>query len=214
MGKFKVSFNKRKCPNRCSLDRCKNLNRAKFIDLSACDLDYFPEKLQEINNLKKLDLHNNNIKIIKNLEIMPKLEYLNLGLNEISKIEGLDKLPKLKTLRLHSNKISKIENLEKLQQLEFLDLRYNQIEWIEGLGYLDNAKKIALDGNPLQSNLERKMVDLGFEFDAVGVRLRENEIADAMVGYSVRNYQDTLLSLAAHQIRRSAIKARNSILGE
>jgi Leucine-rich repeat (LRR) protein len=138
------------------------------------------------------------------------LEYLNLGVNEIDDIQGLYSLKSLKTLRLHDNNITRVVGLDALGNLERLDLRYNRIEWIEGFDALKNAKKISLDGNPLQSDQERRLVAIGIEIGDVGMRLREREIAHDLVEYSQGKRKEPLLEHVAEELRRSVIKGLNS----
>jgi Leucine-rich repeat (LRR) protein len=157
-------------------------------------------------------LSNNNITKIEHLNNATKLEYINLGVNNITEIENLDGLNRLKTLRLHNNAIHEVKGLDWLN-LELVDLRYNSIEWVEGFGNLKKIQRIALNGNPLRSLQERRLIDLGFEYGNVGIRMREKEIAKDLVEYSKGKQRDTLIDSITEDLRRILVKGINTTVG-
>ena len=83
--------------------------------------------LNNLTNLKVLDLSINCIREIKGLDMLERLEKLYLNDNKINKIEGLDNLKNLKVLRLGHNFIKKVEGLSNLKNLEVLELESNKI---------------------------------------------------------------------------------------
>jgi len=213
MGKKPLAFNKKNCSSRCNLKGCSNLKRARVIDLSGCDLDAIPVEMLDAKGVRRVNLSNNNISSIENLDNARNIEYLNLGVNKISNISGLHNMTQLKTLRLHDNNIKKIIGLKSLNNLENLDLRYNDIEWIDGLSALNKVKKIALDGNPLISLQERRLIDIGFEFGDVGYSMREREIARDVVEYSKSKDDLSLIDSTVEDMRRLLTRGLNSLTG-
>lgn len=83
--------------------------------------------LDELTNLKSLDLSFNKIKHIKHIEHLKKLKELFLVANKISRIEGLDGLENLTSLELGSNRIRELTNLDTLKGLEELWVAKNKI---------------------------------------------------------------------------------------
>ncbi len=92
-------------------------------------------KSLEINeNVKKIDL-SGGISKIENLDNLKNLKELNLSSNNISKIENLNNLINLEELDLSINNISKIENIENLVSLEKIYLDDNYIKYITKSAY-------------------------------------------------------------------------------
>ena len=108
------------------------------IDLSGNDLKNEDlRKFSRINleNIKELNISNNNITSIKFLYEMnlENLEIIKADHNMINSIEILPflKFPKLKELYLNDNKLCNIESLGKIEDfkaLEMLDLSYNYFD--------------------------------------------------------------------------------------
>ena len=90
----------------------------------------------KFNQLKKIDVSENKIKIIKPLDDMslPFLEFLNMSHNQIKNIEPIAKLKskKIKEIFLHNNKIKKIDAF---LDSEFPYLEILRIEENEGIDF-------------------------------------------------------------------------------
>lgn len=136
---------------RCNIDRIEGLeNLSNLRELNLC-FNYIG-KIENINNLKKLEKLNlewNRIAKIEGVENLSNLSYLNLDRNYIRKIEGLDKLTKLNFLSLGINKITELEGLEELNNLETLLLYDNEIIEIESLNKLKKLIKLNLGSNKI-----------------------------------------------------------------
>ncbi len=122
------------------------------------------EGLENVTNLKGLDLTGNEIQQIDDFPSFKELNFLNLSNNKISRISGLENLPKLKCLLLKGNHITKIENLKKLQELKWLDLSDNQIKKIEGIENLPRLRQVKFDGNPLEDFEENQATNQRISF--------------------------------------------------
>lgn len=103
--------------------------------------------IDNIPDLCKLNLFNNQITELKGLDNLKNLKSLNLGKNQITEIKGLEKLKKLKLLFLGFNQITEIKGLENLIDLEKLSLQNNQITEIKGLEKLINLQHLHLEVN-------------------------------------------------------------------
>ncbi len=77
-------------------------------------------------DLKSQDIE--DITLIEGLENLTELKALNLRNNRITEIKGLDDLQNLERLYLDGNQITEIKGLETLQKLEGLQLDGNQME--------------------------------------------------------------------------------------
>ncbi len=106
--------------------------------------------LEDLTELKYLDLSGNQIREINFMENFPKLEYLRLKENQIKEIKGLEKLTNLTELYLSNNQITVIKGLDNLKNLIVLDLSENNITKINGLDSLSNLIYIFLQGNNIE----------------------------------------------------------------
>lgn len=84
-------------------------------------------------NLQKLSLKANKLTNIENLDNLTELRELDLSFNFIKTIKNVECLRKLQYLTLFQNDIRKIDNLDQLEQLVRLNLGNNFIETVEGV---------------------------------------------------------------------------------
>ena len=78
-----------------------------------------------MEKLQKLQLDNNIIIKIENLENLVNLKWLDLSFNKITQMEGFEKLTKLQDLSLYDNKIQKVDGLKELCELNVLSVGRN-----------------------------------------------------------------------------------------
>ncbi|TYH82249.1 hypothetical protein ES332_D02G046400v1 [Gossypium tomentosum] len=117
-----------------------NLTNLKYLDLSRNRIESISNKgLNNLRNLKYLDLSHNNIESISNQD-GTQLRLTNL--------EELD----LSTNLFRNNTISFLQGLSSLKSLTLSDNHYLQGSLdIEGLSNLTNLKKLDLSGNQIES---------------------------------------------------------------
>lgn len=137
-----------------SLNALKTLSNETKLNIE--ELDFYDNRIKHISshlnefiNVINLDLSFNNIKHIKHLENLKKLENLYFVQNKISKIEGLENFKNLKNLELGGNKIEIIENLNNLINLNQLWLGQNKIIKLQGLEMLQNLKILSIQSNKI-----------------------------------------------------------------
>lgn len=97
----------------------------------------------ELENIRVLDVSQNNITKLDGIEKMVNLEILNLSNNNIFDLNKLSSLTNLDYLIASHNKINTIPELEKLESLRILDLSNNPIDLINfkaKLNYKDVLK--------------------------------------------------------------------------
>jgi Leucine-rich repeat (LRR) protein len=80
--------------------------------------------------LKRLYLRSNNIEKISGLENLINLKDLDLSFNSITEIEGLDNLENIKFLNLASNLFTDIKGFENLKKLLSLELGFPKRKYI------------------------------------------------------------------------------------
>ncbi|WEL39439.1 leucine repeat-rich domain-containing protein [Encephalitozoon hellem] len=141
---------------------------AKTVDLRRNNISRMALNRAEL--VEYLDLSDNRIKVISDLENLPRLKVLDLSYNlisdisiprmgieelylisnDISAIHGLD-LPRIKKLDMAVNDICRIENLESCIALEELYLGSNRIRIVEGLERLTSLRVLDLQNNEIEA---------------------------------------------------------------
>lgn len=124
--------------------------RMEELDFYDNRIKHISSHISEFENLKILDLSFNNIKHIKHLEPLTKLENLYFVQNKINKIENLESLVNLQNLELGGNKIENIENLDTLINLNQLWLGQNKISNLQGLSMLQNLRILSIQSNKIE----------------------------------------------------------------
>jgi protein phosphatase 1 regulatory subunit 7 len=126
-----------------------NLTRLELYDNQIESIEY----LESVAKLTILDLSFNAIREMGAVAACPLLEELYVAQNKLRKIEGIDRLQCLKILDLGANRIRSLKDcgLHHLVNLESLWLGKNKIELIEGIGNLSKLRKLDVQNNRLTS---------------------------------------------------------------
>ena len=128
------------------LEAFKKLEKVSLLDNEIEDIS----PLQDLVNLKHLNLGANSIKDISALKGLKKLEYLYIWNNNITDISPLQDLTELKELSLLNNKITDISPLQNLTGLEKLLLSQNRIEDLTPIAGLTKLSEVSVVGNPVK----------------------------------------------------------------
>ena len=142
--------------------------------------------LDKLNKLDVLDLHSNNIRVMENLAPLTELRVLNLAGNAIKTVENIGNLQSLTELNLRRNKISQVYELHLLPALQRVFLSNNELDRFEDASCVFKIKfllELALDGNPVVSNIEEQYVQSG---DIV-IKDEENSTPSAEEREKVKN---------------------------
>ncbi|CAL6002789.1 leucine-rich_repeat domain-containing protein [Hexamita inflata] len=131
-----------------SLEGLQDMINLKFVDLSHNDI----ENLSVLGTLKYLEslyIGHNKIKLynpdnISSLKNLTDLKCLGLNCNNIQDISSLIFLLNLEKIVLSNNQISDISVLKTLISLKEVDLSYNSINNFYYIKYLINLKKLSL----------------------------------------------------------------------
>lgn len=141
--------------------------------------------LEELTELKRLDLSSNEIFEIKGIDKLINLEYLSLGGNNISEIKGLGNLVNLKGLILCRNQINEIKGLENLINLFYLDISENPISEIKGLENFVNLKHLILDNIKIEEKSLNQIAEENVPEELKQV-IKENTLMYSY--YNIPNY--------------------------
>lgn len=128
------------------------LSRAVHIEeLVLEDLGSFTEVeiIYELDDLEILELSDSHVQDdeITGVSKLNELKVLNLEDNDISNLAPLKGLSGLKVLDLRANKLKTIIPLGRLKKLEILDLAHNNIASLSSISKLVNLKHLDLAGN-------------------------------------------------------------------
>lgn len=98
--------------------------RKLYIDSNSI---YELDGLEQLVELRELDVSNNCLTSIDNIKNLVKLEKLNISYNEISDISCLSEMLDMKELSVTSNKLTNLKGIQKLEKLEKLCVKNNNI---------------------------------------------------------------------------------------
>jgi len=141
-----------------------NIKHLNLLKLSISDIKFDIENIKNFPELKRLDIWSNDIKDIRLLSRLTKLE--ELSINNIVNTQAISKLTKLKSLILYETGIKKIHFLSNLTELEELDLSANAISNIQPISELTKLKTLDIENNkiknisPLKNLKHLKSIDL------------------------------------------------------
>ncbi|WP_028888338.1 leucine-rich repeat domain-containing protein [Tenacibaculum ovolyticum] len=135
-------------------------NSIEYINLSGNDMNYIPNEIFDICNLKILNLRFNKIKTLdSNIRKLTKLRKLLLGKNNISFLPNeLYLVKQLEELELRDNSLSQVsEKLTKMESLKYLDLSRNPLESLPSINHFEkmDLRKI----NLIDTNINLKVLN-------------------------------------------------------
>ena len=130
------------------LSGIENLVNLKRINLEKNSINNI-EPLEKLTSLEEVCLDNNDIKDINALENITSIESLSLSGNRIEDISHLKNLKNLEKLNLDKNEIMDIAPLGEMQYLKYINLSSNKINNIDKLNNLGNLNSLYLDDNSI-----------------------------------------------------------------
>lgn len=133
--------------------------------------------LEQLNNLKWLNLSWNRLTDLTPLAGLKQLTELHLHNNQISDLSPLKELTQLNQLHLHNNQISDLSPLKELSQLTRLDLSSNHISNLSPLMTLTKLDRLDLKKNKIRQ-LPAAIVQLKIEWTwgGTGLSLSDNPL--------------------------------------
>lgn len=132
-----------------------NKLRTTNLQLVSGRIDKIPKEILEFENLKYLDMFDNNISYVPNeIYKLSNLEHLSLNKNRLTELPSvLFLLPNLKSLSLKDNRITSIvgEKYSELFKIKKIDLSHNSITSFAKFGTLlsSQTEELLLKGNSL-----------------------------------------------------------------
>ncbi|XP_006265762.1 volume-regulated anion channel subunit LRRC8B [Alligator mississippiensis] len=138
------------------LNNLKKLVNLRTLELICCDLERIPHSIFTLNNLRELDLRENNLRTVEEIisfQHLKNLSCLKLWHNTISYVPvQIGALSNLEQLYLNYNNIKSVPlQLFLCRKLYYLDLSYNKLTSIpEEIKYLTNLQYFALTKNHIE----------------------------------------------------------------
>ncbi|KAK9878845.1 hypothetical protein WA026_003680 [Henosepilachna vigintioctopunctata] len=118
-------------------------------ELTSIDGGYFTD----LNKLRELDLHNNQIETISSFHTLPSLISLNLADNKITNFSSVTfgDLKQLMVLNISNNALKSLDAISHFNQLRILDISYNQIVDLPGQLFMNltNLKVLNISNNDI-----------------------------------------------------------------
>lgn len=137
----------RKAANKPTGDLCKkDVEKIQYLAAGGSGIKSLAG-IENLTNLYRLTLDENQISDITPLKNLTKLQVLDLDDNQISNIDSLKGLNNLTSLSLGNNKITNIESLSGLINLKGLDLSDNSIKDISTISKLNKLQSVYIAGN-------------------------------------------------------------------
>ena len=103
----------------------------------------------DLKNLQYLALNGAQLTDVRGLEQLTQLKSLNLAINKLTSVKGLEQLTQLEKLLLAHNKLTSLKGLEQLPQLKELELENNPALTKAQIDQLQKAlPKCKIESNP------------------------------------------------------------------
>lgn len=129
-----------------TLPNLDNLVNLKKLNISDNNLTILPN-LNNLKNLMELDISYNNLTNLPNLNNLINLYELDISSNKLSNLSNLDNLKELYYLNISNNKLSYLPNLNKLKELHHLNISNNKLSNLPNLNNLTNLKYFNISKN-------------------------------------------------------------------
>jgi len=131
--------------------------------------------LTHFNQLRELNLKNNNITTIPNLSSLIILNKLDLSKNNISDIRGVNNCISLRLLDISDNNISDISVLTHMPRLEYLYMEGNKITKLSSLINFENLMTVYADINQCE---DIEQINKAYDISFYTCRLKLNSSKD------------------------------------
>jgi internalin A len=136
----------------------------EFLDISYEKLFEFPLINQEIS---KIDCSHNNLKTTWGLQDLVNLKSLDISHNFITQIQGWMFLSSLQIVNLSHNNLSCIQGLHQCYKITTLMLQFNQLESISGLETLKNLQYLNLSNNSITDKTSIRPLSLNSKLEVL-----------------------------------------------
>src|SRR5690554_4069679 len=108
-----------------SLDGIEQLSNLRVVDLNQNKIRNI-QPLAKLGRLVSLDISSNDLKSLNGLDELSELYWLNVSNNQLADAELLQNLKKLKSLYIRNNALQSLTFVSSLESLENLDAENNQ----------------------------------------------------------------------------------------
>ena len=148
----------------------EELKHIEKLSIYSSRLNYFPESIFKLTNLKKLCIRGNHFDGMKNvpdsigeLKNLKTLEISNVGIEHLP--ESMGNLVKLEVVNLNENKINRLpDSFGNLVNIKYLSLYSNKLNELPSqLSQLKSLEFLNVESNPLDSS-QRDYPDIWDKF--------------------------------------------------
>ncbi|WP_000827920.1 leucine-rich repeat domain-containing protein, partial [Bacillus wiedmannii] len=167
-----------------NLEPISKLDKLERVDISDNNVkDIRP--LFTLHAVKNLNVSNNKLNdaSLQEIQQLKNLDVLKLNHNEISNVEAISEISMLNELELIGNKVVDITPLSKLKNLQWLDLSDNKIQDISIFASMLDLISLKLPGNEIRDI--RPIIQLS-QWSTMDVRRQKITLDDAQVNQAVK----------------------------
>ena len=135
--------------------------------------------------MKNLNVSNNKLNdaSLQEIQQLKNLEVLKLNHNEISNVEAISEISMLNELELVGNKVVDITPLSKLKNLQWLDLSDNKIQDISIFASMLDLISLKLPGNEIRDI--RPIIQLS-QWSTIDIRRQKITLDDVQMNQAVK----------------------------
>ncbi|EJQ90693.1 hypothetical protein IGW_04225, partial [Bacillus cereus ISP3191] len=167
-----------------NIEPLSKLDKLEKIDISDNNVkDIRP--LFTLNAMKNLNVSNNKLNdaSLQEIQQLKNLEVLKLNHNEISNVEAISEISMLNELELVGNKVVDITPLSKLKNLQWLDLSDNKIQDISIFASMLDLISLKLPGNEIRDI--RPIIQLS-QWSTIDIRRQKITLDDVQMNQAVK----------------------------
>ncbi|MEI3894833.1 MULTISPECIES: leucine-rich repeat domain-containing protein [Bacillus] len=167
-----------------NIEPLSKLDKLEKIDINGNNVtDIKP--LFTLSALKNLNVSNNKLNdaSLQEIQQLKNLDVLKLNHNEISNVEAISEISMLNELELVGNKVVDITSLSKLKNLQWLDLSDNKIQDISIFASMLDLISLKLPGNEIRDI--RPIIQLS-QWSTMDIRRQKITLDDVQVNEAVK----------------------------
>src|SRR5690554_6610945 len=107
--------------------------------------------IEQLSNLRVVNLSQNNIRTIQSLAKLKRLFALDISANKLEDLNGIEQLPKLNKLNANNNQLASADSLQELKNLKRLYISNNQLQSLSFVSSLESLENLDAENNQRSS---------------------------------------------------------------
>lgn len=120
------------------IENLKNLRRLEIYTANIKDLSC----LESLSDLKYLKISYGKLEKLTRLKELGSLEELEIGYIDVNNVSSIDNFPNIKSMSIQGIDLKNLSLVKEIETLEKLRLSFCEINTLDGLEYLTNLKRI------------------------------------------------------------------------